>query len=228
MKKALKKMAVGMLVISMLVSGALTTNISTALAADEPEKQSVVVSGCITTSPFMSEIQYQKFMSYLTQEYAPEIKADWDKAFVERKSIQPELSLQIKQGTITSNQDIEITYSSTVADGDLKLVPGSSEDIKQMLDNTATPTTSKIQTFAVNGTGNDQNESEVISIGVTGTPETDENLVAQLNLQNELDQAITSNDSKAINTVLGKMLTNYTQITEEIKNNLSKVAITDK
>lgn len=198
MKKTVKKMMLGMLVLSILVNCALISNPSTADAADTAELQTVVVTG-VMSSPALSEIQYQKFMSYLTQEYAPEMKAAWQQACVDRQSIQSDIDVQFQPGTTFTSSTAAVNDSIT-----------------------------KAKSFTVNSTVNDKKESGVISISIAESPENNVEFINQLNLQNELDQAIINNDSKAINNILGKMLTDYKQITEDMKNNLSKVEITDK
>jgi hypothetical protein len=230
MQKRVKKMMLGMLMMSMLVSGMITSHSSPAAAESQPEKQSVVVSTCSSVSSPLSEVQYKKFMSYLTQEYAPEMKTEWEKALEERHNVQP----VIMAGTVTLSESIN------------KIDGKTTEDIKILLDKAGIPEGAKVEAYKANifntepkeitltvlktDTGSDKNADQekdnMVSIRFKG-PVEDENFITQLKLQIELDQAITSNDSKAINTVLGKMLTNYKQITEDMKSNLSNVENTD-
>ena len=254
--KRFKKVVLGMLMMSLLVSGMITSQAIPATAAIESEKQSGVVSICSSVSSPLSEIQYKKFMSYLTEEFAPEMKSEWEKALEERQSVQPVCEITVTEGTITLSDGINIDGQTTIGAGDLEITPVSAEDLKEMLDKADLPEGATVEAFTVNSSSTDQKSLSIIAVGksdtkvvksepgtdneasqkenvtvsisTAGGPGSDENFKNQLNLQDELDQAITSNDSKAINTVLGKMLTNYKQITEDIKSNLAKVETTDK
>lgn len=246
MKKKVKKVMLGMLMMSMLVSGMVMSQTNPAAAASDDEITSVVVSSCNRFSAPLSEIQYQKFMSYLTQEYAPELKTEWEKAFAERQSIEPDIQIE---GVVVSGEGI----TATNAAGEINFTPVSAEDLEKMKANLPEGTVieawegrSSVDSEAVtivkvakNGTVNantavEQKAAQTedsVCVTITGTAEgTSENekYTTLLNLQDELDQALTNNDSALINNVLGKMLANYKEMTEDIKTGLSNVVVTEK
>jgi len=74
------------LVALMLAGGVFSVQADTLKGAARTEKPKPLVSQCIMASPPLSEIQYQKFIAYLTEEYAPELKAEWEKAFAARRA----------------------------------------------------------------------------------------------------------------------------------------------
>lgn len=243
MKKQVKKLMSGMLVFSMLVSGVAAFQSSPAAAATESEKpQATFVGTCTTVSSFMSNIQYKKFMSYLTSEYAPEMKAEWEKAIDERQNVKP--VIDIKAGSENA------AAINSPLPGGLKFTPASPEELNKALENTKLPEGAKVEAYKIetpdgdgkqlsmvtvttkNESVNDESEKaklddKEISISITEAPG-GENYAAQLQLEEELDKAITNNDGQAIKTVLGKMLTNYKKVTEELKNTVSNVENTNK
>lgn len=247
MKKKAKKVMMGMLMMSMLVSGALAYQTGIAVAASEPENKSVTISST-GSMPGFSQVQYKKFMSYLTQEYAPQLQTEWEKAIYERQRVQP--VLQIKEATTdVDGIKADVKTSGGTEDLNLKFTPVSDEELKKILANTDLPEGAKVTAYKAEGTDgkvvsvtietNDTDKAKAGNVQVTGCnglnnvsifmdSNGEEVISAEQKLQNELDQAITDNDSKAIKTVLGEMLNNYKQTTEDLKTALSKVEATQK
>jgi len=247
MKKRAKKIIVGMMMMSMLVGGALVYQAGTAAAASNTENETVTISSTCSM-PSFSQIQYKKFMSYLTKEYAPQLQTEWEKAIDERQSIQP--VLQIKEGTINGTGiKIDEKTAEDIENLNLKLIPVSDEELQKILANADMPEGAKVTAYKAEGTDgevvsvtvemNDTDTAKAGSVQVKGdnglnnvsivmNSVGDEVFFAEQKLQNELDQAITDNDSEAIKTVLKKMLNNYKQTTEDMKTALSKVEVTQK
>ncbi len=247
MEKRFKKMLVGILMMSMLVSGVLSAQADTKDAEADTGKSKAVVAQCIMASPPMSDIQYQKFIAYLTQEYAPELKVEWEKAFADRASIKLPVPSDLpsnvtitgtskmgnlKSGTVTvtnknpdkTGQDAEVEsseiYISIAQNPGGKLNPET--DVISATE--AKPELDCITLTLPEDADKTMELGSVISISLPQSD--DKTFTEQLKLQDELDKAITSNDGKAINAVLGKMLTNYNAVSEDIKSSLSKVEIT--
>jgi len=235
MKRKSKTM-VRMLVMAIAVSALLTLPGSPVLAANEVQQQSVVVSRAIQAAPALSEIQYQKFISYLSQEYAPEIKPEWEKVCAERAKIQSEFSAKLKSNQTVAGVNVNAGWCK-VAAGDFKITPvaltgqiatdGEFTVSTQVVDskaNGAEPAIAILKAVPaelVTDSKNSSKEEAMVSICMATVPE-DEAMIAQFNLQNELDQAIISNQSQAIREVLTKVINNYKQDTEDMKNTLSK------
>lgn len=228
---------------AMLVTAMLTPQVSPAVAAGESDKPSVMVTRAISVSPAISDIQYQKFISYLSQEYAPELKAEWVKAFAERKSIQTELSSKLEHDMAFAASDIKVGDWYKV-EGDSKglsvemkaveassvsnsLDPNNAKNTAIVLNKaeyeskSATAAIKALPAAIISGTEANPNEEICVSI-CTVAAQVDEDFSTQLKLQDELDQAITSNNGQTIQAALGKMLSNYKQVTEDMKNSLSK------
>ncbi|MBP1761520.1 MAG: hypothetical protein H6Q64_1062 [Firmicutes bacterium] len=245
--KRFKKIVLGMLMIALLAGASFAYQAGTA-AADETDNKFVTVSAASMSSGF-SQVQYKKFMSYLTHEYAPELQTAWEKAIDERQSVEP--VLQIIDGTIDTNA-ITITKKTTGVEKDFdleKLTPVSEKELQEIMKNAKLPEGADVKAYKGNNA-----DGEVVSVTIAtkdaNNAEADtvktgcfqingsSNYVmnfddgiamdAGLTLQNELDQAITNNDSKAIKSTLEKMLDNYKQTTEELKTTLSKVEAIQK
>ncbi|MDD3268421.1 MAG: hypothetical protein PHX14_03800 [Syntrophomonadaceae bacterium] len=229
MEKKFKKVLVGMLVMSMLVGGVFSAQADTRDAEAETGKSKAVVAQGIMTSPPMSDIQYQKFIAYLTQEYAPELKAEWEKAFADRAGITlpvpSDLPANVKITGINKMGNIKFGTVTVTAKNSDKTGPNAEVEASEIY-----------MSFAQNPGDKLDPGTDVISatevkpgancVTITFPQENDEHFTEQMKLQDELDKAITSNDGNAIKKVLGKMLTNYKENSEDMKSALSKVEIT--
>ncbi len=218
MKKHVKKVVLGMLMVSALLGGMLSGQVMPASAADEPDNPTIVVSS--STSTMLSDVQYKKYMSYLTQEYAPELTTEWGKAIEDRQSIQPVVKVD---GTVKF-------------EGSGDVLP---EDLKVELDDAELTEGTKVGTCTVSDIADDGSAPCIVTI-TSSTGNSDEISSDSITvciassatddpaIQDELDQAITSNDDQAVKSALTKMLDNYKQVTEDLKNALSKVEATTK
>ncbi|MEN6347964.1 MAG: hypothetical protein ABFD08_01005 [Syntrophomonas sp.] len=229
MEKRFKKLLVGMLMMSMLMGGVFSAQADTNNTEAETGKSKAVVAECITASPPISDIQYQKFIAYLTREYAPELQAEWEKAFAGRSGIklaaESDLPANVKITSINKMGNIKFG-TVTVTDNNPDKAGQKAEVESHEI----------YMSFAQNPQGKVDPESDVLTVSeatpgmdcvtITFPQENGEHFTEQLKLQDELDKAITNDDGNAINAVLEKMLTNYKAVSEDMKSSLSKVEIT--
>ncbi|MEN6327531.1 MAG: hypothetical protein ABFD18_15165 [Syntrophomonas sp.] len=233
MEKRFKKILVGMLVMSMLAGGVFSAQADTRDAETETAKSKAVVAQCLMTSPPISDIQYQKFIAYLTHEYAPELQAEWEKAFADRAGIKlpvpSDLPANVNITSINKMGNIKFGTVTVTAKSPDKTEPNAEVESPEIFMSIAQNPGGKLdpETDVINATEvTTELKPGADCITVTLPQENGGNFPEQLKLQDELDEAITSNDGKAINTVLGKMLTNYNAVSEDMKSALSKVEIT--